>query len=330
MMKKKKVILLGAGAVGVYFVGRLAKCKKLDTTFFVRSEYNHAVKHGYEYKSIKGDFSLNPNKDIKIIHDKNAQKLNFCADYIFICTKVMANIDYKSLLNNVIDENTVLVIIQNGLDIENVFTKAFPKNHIISTVAYIGTQRIGLGAYSHYGGDGKLIFGDYQLKNGKKIKSKNDPSEHCYELENLFKSESVKVDASITNDIIKTRYEKLCWNASFNTIAVMGNHATTKNIMDCYETEQLAADIMREVEKISIADGHKISGGYIQKMLEFTRNFPEYKPSMLIDFEYDRPLEIAAIVTNAIKKAEKLKINVPLLKMTNALLKLADRRNYSN
>ncbi len=327
-MKKKKVLLLGAGAIGVYFVGRLSKYDQLDTTFLVRSEYDHAVKHGYEYKSIKGDFSLNPNKDIKIIHDKDAQELNFCADYIFICTKVMANIDYKSLLKNVVGENTVLVIIQNGLDIENVFTEAFPKNHIISTVAYIGTQRIGLGKYSHNGGDGKLIFGDYQLKNGEKAQPKNDISEYCCELENFFKSTSVNIDASTTNDIIKTRYEKLCWNASFNTISVMGNHATTKNIIDCSETEQLSADIMREVEEISIADGHRISEGYIPKMLNFTRSFPEYKPSMLIDFEYDRPLEIAAIVTNAIKKAEKLKVNVPLLKMTNALLKLADRRNY--
>ena len=324
-MKKKKVVLFGAGAVGVYFVGRLNQSQQYDTSFIVRSEYDHVSEHGYSYKSIKGDFNITP-EEVNFING-SANELNFKANYIFICTKVLANINYKKLLFNIVDENTVFVLIQNGIGIEEVFAKEFPNNHIISSVAYIGTQRVSTGNYSHYGGEGKLIFGDYQLSAKAQNVNSNEISDKCFELEGVFNCNQVKVNATTTNDIIKTRYEKLCWNASFNTISVMGNHATTKNIMDCKESETLSAEIMREVEAISIADNHAISEGYIEKMLEFTRNFPEYKPSMLIDFEHDRPLEIQAIVSNAISKAEELNVKVPLLKMTEAILKLCDRRN---
>ena len=325
-MKKKKVVLYGAGAVGVYFVGRLNHSQQYDVSFIVRSEFDHVSKHGYLYKSVKGDFKISPD-EVNFVKN-NASELDFKADYIFICTKVLANINYKKILSNIIDENTVFVLIQNGIGIEEIFAQEFPNNHIISSVAYIGTQRISTGNYSHYGGEGKLILGDYQLNS--KSSKKDTISSECCKLNSVFSYEQVNVDASVTEDIIKTRYEKLCWNASFNTISVMGNHATTKNIMDCKESEILAANIMREVEAISIADNHAISKGYVEKMLEFARNFPEYKPSMLIDFEYDRPLEIKAIVSNAITKAEELNVNVPLLKMTEALLKLCDRRNTNN
>ncbi|UDQ98522.1 2-dehydropantoate 2-reductase [Lentisphaerota bacterium WC36G] len=324
MSKKKNIVLYGAGAVGVYFVGRMSFCNSYKINFITRTEYSHVKEFGYNYQSLRGDFKLSPD-NINIVNSAN--NLTEKADYVFICTKVMPNIDYKNNLSHVVNDNTVIVLIQNGLDIEDIFVKEFPNNHIISAVAYIGTQRIALGNYSHYGGEGKLIFGDFRLKNGLNKPNDEFISEQCYELEKVFNANNVT--AEITNDIVKTRYEKLCWNASFNTISVMGNHATTKNIMDCSKSEQLAKNIMHEVEAISIADGHAISAGYIQKMLDFTRNFPEYKPSMLIDYECGRPLEIDAIVSNAIIKANELNVDVPLLKMTEALLKLFDRNNIN-
>ena len=56
-----KVLVLGAGAVGGYFGGRMAEMG-MDVTFLVREKKKQQLRQtGLVIKSSKGDFSINPN-----------------------------------------------------------------------------------------------------------------------------------------------------------------------------------------------------------------------------------------------------------------------------
>ena len=305
MLKEKKILLLGAGAVGVYFLGRLSQCG-IDCVFIGRSEYDYVKQHGYQVKSIAGDFAFQP----EII--KESVELNGPADYIFITTKVLPDIDYRQLLAPAVGVNSVLVLIQNGIYIEEALSDAFPDNRIISAIAYIGVARTAPGHYSHTGG-GELAFGDYP----------SGDSAELNEIVEAFSQAGVKVAKS--SDIIKSRWSKLCWNASYNCVSVLGGHADTSMIMAQHESVELIEAIMREVEALSIADDHAIDSDTVERNIEYTRDFPPYKPSMLLDYEAGRRLELEAIVGNALKKAAEYDVKVPNLKAVYALLKLVSR-----
>ena len=56
-----KILVLGAGAVGGYFGGRMAEAG-MDVTFLVRDKRKQKLeKTGLIIKSPKGDFSIEPN-----------------------------------------------------------------------------------------------------------------------------------------------------------------------------------------------------------------------------------------------------------------------------
>ena len=304
-MKDKKILLYGAGAVGVYFLGRLVD-NNIPVTFLARSEYEHVKNAGYQVKSIAGDFSFQPEV-LNSVADYDST-----ADYIFICTKVLSNIDYEKILGKAVGPTTIIVLIQNGIYVEEELKKVFPNQRIISAIAYIGVSRESIGKYLHKGG-GQLCFGDYPSGDSKEL---ND-------IVSAFKAANVEV--SKTADIIKSRWSKLCWNASFNPISVLGNHADTKDIMSDSVTVKLIESIMREVEALSIADGHSIDDNTVINNIDYTRDFPAYKPSMLLDYEHNRPLEIEAIIGNALRVAEKYNVTVPHLQMIYALLRLTVR-----
>ena len=61
-MEKLKVLLIGAGGVGIYFCGRLAQGGEAEINVVARSEYEVAVKNGYQVQSVAGDFSFHPDR----------------------------------------------------------------------------------------------------------------------------------------------------------------------------------------------------------------------------------------------------------------------------
>ena len=63
----------------------------------------------------------------------------------------------------------------------------------------------------------------------------------------------------------------------------------------------------------------------VEKNLNYTRNFPPYKTSMLLDYEHRRPLEVEAILGNVIRNADAKNVPIPHIRAIYALLLSVDR-----
>ncbi|MFA7230510.1 MAG: 2-dehydropantoate 2-reductase, partial [Victivallaceae bacterium] len=163
MMDKIKILIVGAGAVGSYYGGRLAQ--NLDTSVAVvcRSDYETVKQNGFDIKSIEGDFIFRPNGVFR-----SCAEYSDSPDYIIITTKVLPEIDIVSNIRPAVKANTSIVLIQNGIDIEKHIAAAFPNNELISGIAYIGTGRDGAGKVRHQGG-GRLRFGLYPEGHSEKL-----------------------------------------------------------------------------------------------------------------------------------------------------------------
>ena len=130
-----RVLVVGAGGVGVYFSGRLAQAGA-EVTVVARSDYEVASRSGYEIQSIAGDFHFTPAAVLKHAADYEGE-----ADYVILTAKVLPDADAVELLRPAVrSPKSVIVLIQNGIDIERKVAEAFPENEILSTIAYIGVS----------------------------------------------------------------------------------------------------------------------------------------------------------------------------------------------
>jgi 2-dehydropantoate 2-reductase len=300
----KEILIIGAGSVGAYFGGRLAQ-QGAKVTVVCRSDYNEVLKNGYNVKSVAGDFHFKPYSVLNSAADYQGK-----ADYVLLATKVLPEINFKNLLEGVLQPDTAVVLMQNGVEIEAPVAEILPEeNELISAIIYIGASRPKPGEVLHEGA-GFLSIGNFPQGASEKVR----------DLAEMFHRAKVRCD--VVEDIVKLRWQKLVWNAPYNPISVLGGHADTEVIMNNKNSAGLARAVMEEVCAIAKAAGHELDKNVVDENIDFTINFPPYKPSMLQDFENGRPLEVEAILGNAVRAADREGVEVPHLRTMYSLLQL--------
>ena len=84
---------------------------------------------------------------------------------------------------------------------------------------------------------------------------------------------------------------------------------------------------MDEIILAANASGVKLTREMADGQMEYTRNFPAYKTSMLQDFSAGLPLETDAVIGNVVKIADRYSLEIPYIRCCAALLSSKDRKN---
>ncbi len=305
-MQKKEMLIVGAGGIGAYFGGRLSQAGANVATV-CRSDYDIVKENGFNIKSKDGDFIFKPQKVLK-----SAKEYSKEADYLIVSLKVLPEIDTINLIKAGVSKNTTIVLIQNGINIEEDIYKKFPNNEIISVIAYIGVAKTAAGEIDHQD-YGRLTIGKYPKGNSQK----------AIEFLNLFLD--TPVECNVVDNIQYYRWLKLVWNIPYNPVSVLGFHADTKTIMDNKNSAELIRNLMIEVANIAEKAGYKLEEDVVQKNIDFTLAMVPYKTSMLVDYENNRKMEVEAILGNTVKMADELSVEIPHIKTVYALLQLMNR-----
>ncbi len=311
-MEKPKVLVVGSGGIGGFYGGKLYQ-SGAEVFMLCRSDYDIIKEKGIKVYSIWGDFSYKPHG--VFLAGSGAEGKYF--DYVIVCTKVLPDSNITSLIKPFVGKETSIVLIQNGIDIEQPFIETFPENEIISGLAFVCCQRSRPGVI-HHTDYGRLVLGVYPKGTSVKVKK----------LVELFKLSGVPSFES--DDILKARWEKLVWNAPFNPISVLAGGANTKEMLSSSVMEEIIRAVMEEVVKIAKACGCDLPQRVIDENIEATRVMAPYKTSMLLDYESKRPMEVEAILGNVLRRAKMLGIDVPNIRMLYGLLSMVDSKNRSS
>lgn len=307
-----KILLIGPGAVGTYFCGRLAQ-HGAEVEVVARSHADLISKNGYHIESDReaGDFHFTPAKVIT-----SASGCSPDIDAVIVALKILPEIDTASLVAPAanLPHHPAIVLIQNGIGIEEPVAKTFPENEIISTIAYIGANRPAPRVVRQRG-SARLQMGVFRGKN----------DDFCKKLVDEFVRAGV--DCSFSSDINFDRWRKLLWNLAFNTVSVIGGNLNTRQMCDGGRVEALCRDLMLECAAVARASGVPLDDSHVDAQIEFTRTFPAYKTSTLQDFEAGRPLECEAIIGNALNLAGKYGVPVPLMRCCYTLLVSCNKQN---
>ena len=303
MTEKPSILIVGAGAIGSFY-GAILKKAGCPVDTVLRSEYDAVREKGIRITSPLGDLSFRPDH---VYRDGDTPEV--CPDYLILCVKVLPGVNRAELVKPWMGPNTRLVLIENGLGIEQELAEAFTENPITSCLAFIAASRTAPGVVEHKA-YGKLVMGTYP----------RGIDEHCRTLSELFIDGGIKVD--VTEAVVGERWRKCLWNTPFNPLSVIANGADTKTILDTEGGEALIRAMIGEVMAVAAAEGYPMDESLIDQNIDGTRKMPPYRNSMALDYLNDRPIERDAVLGNVVTLAERHGIAVPHLNTVLVTLKM--------
>jgi 2-dehydropantoate 2-reductase len=299
-MRKLKYAVIGTGALGGFYGGMLAHTEN-EVHFLFHNDYDYVLKNGLKVDSVLGDFLV---KEVNAYNDTT--KMPVC-DVILVCLKTTNNGILKKILPPILHKDTCVILIQNGLGIEAELAAAIPDLSIAGGLAFICSSKLGSGHIQHLD-YGRLTLGSYQGDNQAILE------QVCAD----FAAAGVPCDFS--DNLKVSRWKKLVWNVPYNGMCVVMN-TTTENLMAHPATRELIHDIMLEVIGGANASGAPVGEAYVQNMLDMTLKMKPYAPSMKLDYDFKRPLEIQAIYSAPLAEASRNGYEMPKIKMLEQQLK---------
>ena len=292
--------VIGVGAIGGYYGSKLAYSGQ-EVHFLSHSDYQFVKEHGMQVDSCDGSFHL---EHVNVY--QNAKDMPKC-DVVVVGLKTTNNHLLPDLLPPLLHENTVVVLIQNGIGVEADVQKMFPQTQLIAGLAFICSAKTEPGRVNHqcYG---SINLGNYSCKD-----------------ENLYSA----ILNDFTNAGIQTgsvpyeeaRWKKAVWNMPFNGMTVALN-TQTDLLLKNPATRQLIRDLMMEV--IDAARHLGVTGideSFADMMIETTDAMTPYSPSMKLDYDFHRPMEIDYIYTRPIEMARAAGFRMAKLEMLEAELR---------
>ncbi|KAJ1861805.1 hypothetical protein H4R99_002402 [Coemansia sp. RSA 1722] len=308
-----KVLFVGTGALGSIYAWRLQTSGQVEITAVCRSNYQAVSNNGFQIKSeLYGTHTYRPTKVIQSVDEATD---NY--DFVVVCTKALPNRgDNSDIIAKAVGKDTAIVVIQNGIGIEDPFVARYPNNPVISVVAYIDASQPSIGVIEH-GSSSGLVLGSH-------------PQANIGKLAQIWNQNGVK--CLVTDNIQAFRWLKLVWNASFNPISVVSGGNDTQKMLADPACRKLIRDVMVEVYQL----GEKVVGMPLpvfmnvdgpDAYIKYTdRPGTTVYPSMLMDYQAGRPMEHAVILGRPIELANELGVPVPRLEAIHALLLMIEKK----
>ena len=299
-MIKLKYAVVGTGALGGFYGGMLAHAGN-DVHFLFHHDYDFVRKNGLRVDSVSGDFHLQ-----NINAYNRTDQMPKC-DVVFVCLKTTSNEILKEILPPLLHAKTCVILVQNGLKTEENLAASFPDLSIAGAMAFICSNKVGEGHIAHLD-YGKITIGSFQWENRELLE------QVCNDFI------AARVPAEFSGNLKESRWRKLVWNIPYNGLCVVLN-TTTEQLMSHSKTFELVRDLMAEVIDAAGACGVQIDAGFVGEMLDSTRMMKPYAPSMKLDFDFKRPLEIGAIYSAPLAEARSKGFDMPKVAMLEQQLR---------
>jgi len=303
-----KILVIGAGAIGAFYGGVLAKAG-CEVSVVARADYDAVAANGYRIGSHLGDLSWRPAQLVR-----SGAEYKGAADHLLVCLKLTASTDPVALIRPALREGTRIIFVANGIDIDAPIAAAFPGHELISGVAYAAVSREAPGVVKHHSQFTRLVLGRYPA----------GASEAADQLVELIKKGGLS--GAATDDIVGARWQKSAWNTVLNPISALGGGLGTRDILASDATTQFVREAMQEFIAIAAAAGHTLPADTADKLIAGTLKLPNYVSSMGQDRLAGRPMETEALLGNVVRIAQRLGVPAPRLGTLYALLKMSEQR----
>jgi 2-dehydropantoate 2-reductase len=302
-----RILIVGAGAVGGYFGGRLAQVGR-DVTFLVRpSRAKQLRQDGLRIISPHGDAVLRP----KLV---SAGEIDTPYDLVFLSVKAHA---LEAAMNDfaaAVGPKTMILPVLNGMRHLDLLTKRFGEHAIIGGVCLVATEIDDKGRVVQLADIQQLVYGE---RNGNTTPR----------LQNLDATlQGAGFDARLSADITQAMWEKWVQLASLGAITCL-MRGTIGEIVAAPGGTNLSLKILDESVAVAAACGHKPSEAFLSRHAgAMTATGSPLTSSMYRDLRKGAPVEVDHILGDFIERGGAHGIATRLLEAAFVNLRVYQER----
>ncbi|CZT07687.1 hypothetical protein WAI453_005151 [Rhynchosporium graminicola] len=302
-----RVLIFGTGSIGATYSFVLSRAiPESNIVTVCRSNYESASKNGFTINSALWGQNLKVQPVVVRSVEEATASDAFPFDYVIVCSKALPTTpSTPELIKAAISPNTTIVLIQNGIGIEEPFATLFPENPLLSTVVYLPASQTSPGVIQHKEVE-LLHIGSYPASSS---------IEHATEFAELIKAGGGTTD--VHQDIQFERWSKLLVNTSWNPMCALSRSADAQLLQSTPEAKGVVREVMLEIVAVANACGYtSINSDLVEFQLgrATIRNVPGVSPSMLSDALAGKDMEVETIVGNVVRIAKEHGVQCPMLR----------------
>jgi 2-dehydropantoate 2-reductase len=302
-----RIAVVGAGAVGCYFGGMLARAGA-PVTLIGRAPHVDAInRDGLFIDSIhfKEHVSVSASTELAAVGD---------AQLVLFSVKTVDTESTAKLLAPYLATDTNVVSLQNGVD--NAERMDFAAGiQAISAVVYIAAEMSGLGQVKH-SGRGDLVIGN-------PLSNQGASESELAEIAEIFTRAGVpcRVSQNITLEL----WTKLIMNCAYNALSAL-SRARYGRLVDDAGSVGVMRQAVSEGVAVGNASGVSLSEDKLMAaVLELGRVVPEALSSTAQDIARGKPTEIDSLNGFVVRRGEELGVPTPVNQTLYSLVKLLER-----
>lgn len=311
----KRFAIIGTGAIGGYHAVRLAKAD-FEVHCLLRSDYEHVKQNGLVIETNDQTIhaSVNAHQDINTMPK---------CDVILVALKTTSNYILKDLLPNIIHADTVVVLLQNGIGMEQELAKFINPENIIGASALLKVKKVSPGRIKHFA----LI--KIELAQYFPDIKQQGITKQVAAITAIFNQACINTEA--VPHLPTLRWKKLAGNIPINGLSVILD-AYTYELANNPSSHELICEITKEVIETAKKCGAQIPEDFYEfrlKILNSAKKVSLDYTSMKNDFNAKQPLELHAIYENTLNIAQQHRVDMPLTKVIYQQLVYLNQKNLA-
>lgn len=298
-----KVAVMGAGAVGCYYGGMLARAGH-DVTLIARPQHVEAMRRdGLRMETRTFDERV----PIGAATEAGAAA---GADLVLFCVKSTDTESAGAQLKPHLGPDALVLTLQNGVDNADRLRTVLPAGQVAAAVVYVATEMAGPGHVKHHG-RGELVI---------------EPSASSEAVAQALVA--AKVPTEISGNVRGALWAKLTLNCAYNAVSAIsqlpyGQAVRGVGIMD------VMRDVVGECKAVAAADGVSMPGDVDAAVLKIVETMPTQYSSTAQDLRAGKRSEIDYLNGFVVRRGEALGIATPANRVLWALVKLLEGKPAS-
>ena len=302
-----RIVVMGSGGLGGYF-GELMAQSGADVTFVARGAHLHALQeHGLTVRSVNDDFTVS----VQACADPRALPP---AGVVLFCVKTYDAAAAAALLQPVVNAQTIVLTLQNGVDMAAELQTTFGRGTVLAGVTRIGSTLAAPGVIEQPTTDRLIEFGSLT----------GQEQEQVERVRTLCTTAGIPT--LVSPDVQRSLWEKLVFIAPFSGLSTL-TRLTPAQLLAHASTRGLYRAVMQETAAVAQA-----AAGVAPEIAERTMHYLDTagdpgESSMAVDFQRQRRIEVEAIHGAVVRHGQRLRVPTPLNQMIYNTLVVMDHYN---
>jgi 2-dehydropantoate 2-reductase len=293
-----RVTVMGAGAVGSYFGGMLARAGHA-VTLVARPQHVEAItRDGLRMETKTFDERVR----LQAVTDPSGASE---PDLVLFCVKSMDTEAAGRQLRPFLRPDTLVLCLQNGVDNAERLRTVLPEHAVSAAVVYVATEMAGAGHLKHHG-RGELVI---------------EPVAGSERAAQALAASGVPTE--ISDNVRGALWLKLILNCAYNAVSAIaqrpyGDNVKGEGIWD------VMRDVVDECLAVAKADGVRVPGDAHVATRKLVEGMPaQYSPTAQ-DLARQKPTEIDFLNGYVVRRGQALGIATPANRVLWALVKLLE------